>query len=206
MGCPYWAALFIDRPMYIDIFLALVLAFGFYVGYNRGIIKSLFAVVSLIVAVLAAMKLSPLTITFLDNQLSWDPRWIVVLGFVLTFMVVVIAVRYLGKMVEGAMAKLEINFINKMMGGSVSAFLFLVVFSTFIWFMDDVNLISQKTKEESMTYDAVRPVPQMVATLGRQVKPLFQNFWDKTSEAMDKIREEAEENKEEENKNSEDAN
>ena len=192
--------------MYIDIFLALVLAFGFYVGYNRGIIKSLFAVVSLIVAVLAAMKLSPLTITFLDNQLSWDPRWIVVLGFVLTFMVVVIGVRYLGKMVEGAMAKLEINFINKMMGGSVSAFLFLVVFSTFIWFMDDVNLISQKTKEESMTYEAVRPVPQMVATLGRQVKPLFQEFWDKTSEAMDRIREEAEQNKSEELKEGENAN
>ena len=192
--------------MYIDIFLALVLAFGFYVGYNRGIIKSLFAVVSLIVAVLAAMKLSPLTITFLDNQLSWDPRWIVVLGFVLTFMVVVIGVRYLGKMVEGAMAKLEINFINKMMGGSVSAFLFLVVFSTFIWFMDDVNLISQKTKEESMTYEAVRPVPQMVATLGRQVKPLFQEFWDKTSEAMDRIREEAEQNKNQELKEGENAN
>lgn len=192
--------------MYIDIFLGVVLAFGFYVGYSRGIIKSLFAVISLVVAVLAAMKLSPLTITFLDNQLTWDPRWIVVLGFVLTFILVVVAVRYLGKLLEGVLAKLEINFVNKLMGGSVSAFLFLVIFSTFIWFMDDVNLLSDETKEESMTYEIVRPVPQLMAKLGKQAKPLFQNFWDKTAEAMDKIRDEANENEGLKNESDNDSN
>lgn len=185
------------RIMYIDIFLGIVLALGFYVGYSRGVIKSLFAIASIILAILASMKLSPLTISFLEGRLSWDPRWIVVLGFVLTFILVVIGVRYLGTLIEKAMTKLEINFMNKIIGGGLSAALFMVIFSTFVWFMDDVGLLKSETKEKSMTYELIRPVPKAVASLGRQVKPLFQNFWDKTSEAMDKIREDAEKNREE---------
>lgn len=184
--------------MYIDIILGLSLAFGFYVGYSRGIIKSLFAILSLIVAILAAMKLSPLVITFLGNQLSWDPRWIIVLGFVLTFIVVVVAIRYAGKILEKMLIKLEINFMNKILGGAISAFLFLVIFSTFVWFMDEVKLLSPEAKQESMTYELVEPIPQVVAALGQQVKPAFQNFWNKTAEAMDQIRIEAEERQKEE--------
>jgi len=182
--------------MYIDIIFGISIALGFYVGYSRGIIKSLFAIVSLIVAILASMKLSPLMITFLDKQLDWDPRWIIVLGFVLTFILVVVGIRYAGKLIEKLLVKLEINFMNKIMGGSITAFLFLVIFSTFVWFMDEVKLLKEETKKESMTYELVRPIPQVVATLGRQVKPMFQNFWNKTSEAMDQIREDAEERQE----------
>jgi membrane protein required for colicin V production len=179
--------------MILDILLAIILAYGFYVGYSKGIIKALFAILSVLLAVLASMKLSPLMITFLDGLLSWDPRWIIVLGFALTFIIVVIGIRYLGKMIEKTMVKLEINFVNKIIGGGITAGVFLVVFSTFVWFLDDVKLLSEQAKETSMTYNIIRPIPQTVAKIGKKVKPMFQEFWDKTGDAMDRIRIEAEE-------------
>mgnify|MGYP000647495877 CR=1 FL=1 len=115
------------------------------------------------------------------------------LGSILAILIVVIGIRYLGKMIEKTMVKLEINFVNKIIGGGITAGVFLVVFSTFVWFMDDVKLLSEQAKETSMTYTIIRPIPQTVAKIGKEVKPMFQEFWDKTGEAMDRIRIEAEE-------------
>ena len=181
--------------MYIDIVLGVLLAYGFYLGYSRGIIKTAFAVVSLLVAVLAAMKLSPLMIGFLDNLLDWDPRLIVITGFVTTFIVVVIAIRYIGKAIEKLLKSLEINFVNKIAGGVVMSAVFLLLFSSLIWFMDETRLLTERSKEASITYPLIRPIPQGMAQLGQKVKPFFQSFWNKTADAMDQIRENAEERK-----------
>lgn len=186
--------------MYIDIILAILMAYGFYVGYSRGIIKTVFAVVSLLLAILAAMKLSPVMIGFLEGVLSWDPRLIVILGFVLTFIVVVIGVRFLGKAIEKMMASLQINFVNKIAGGAIMSAVFMIVFSCIVWFMDETRLIGEETKRSSISYTFLEPVPQGVAAVGRQVKPFFQSFWNKTADAMDRIREKSEDRRLEESK------
>lgn len=179
--------------MYIDIIVGILLAFGFYVGYSRGIIKTVFAVISLIVAIIAAMKLSPLMITLLDRMVSWDPRLIIITAFVLTFMIVVAAIRFIGISLEKMLSTLKINVINKLAGGVVMSLIALVIFSWFVWLLDEVELLSQRTKQQSITYEYIEPIPESVSALGKQVKPFFQSFWDKTSEAMDKVREEGEE-------------
>ena len=175
--------------MYIDIILGIMVALGFYVGYGRGIIKTVFAILSLLVAVLAAMKLSPIMINFLDRFLTWDPRLIVILGFVLTFIIVVIAIRFLGTLLEKMMAKLQINFVNKLAGGLVMAFVFTLLYSCALWFMDETRLLSPSAKSSSITYVYLKPMPQGVAAAGRKIKPVFESFWNKTAEAMDEVRE-----------------
>jgi membrane protein required for colicin V production len=177
--------------MYIDIILGVLMALGFYIGYSRGIIKTVFAVVSLIVAILAAMKLSPLMINLIDGFLSWDPRLIVVLGFVLTFIVVVIAVRFAGKAFEKVVTKLEINFVNKIIGGAVMSLIFMAIFSCFVWLLDETRLLPSSATATSVTYEFVEAVPYAISSAGQRVKPFFQSFWNKTAEAMDKIREES---------------
>jgi membrane protein required for colicin V production len=179
--------------MYIDIILGILMALGFYIGYSRGIIKTVFAIVSLLMAILAAMKLSPVMISFLDGVLSWDPRLTVILGFVLTFIVVVIAIRFLGNLLEKMMTTLQINFVNKLAGGIVMSAVFMVFFSCVVWFMDETRLLDERTKSSSMSYTILEPLPKGVAALGREVKPFFQSFWNKTADAMDRIREKSEE-------------
>ena len=53
--------------MILDIIFALVLVYGLYLGYPRGIIQSAFAVISVLVAILASMKLSPIMIAILEK-------------------------------------------------------------------------------------------------------------------------------------------
>lgn len=181
--------------MFIDIILAIVMALGFYIGYSRGIIKTVFAILSLLLAVMAAMKLSPIMIGFLDGLVSWDPRLIVIAGFVFTFILVVIVVRFVGKLLEKMLQGLQINFVNKIAGGIVMALVGMIFWSGVIWFMDETKLLHERPKNQSLTYPILVPVPRTVAALGGKVKPFFQEFWNKTADAMDRIREEQEERK-----------
>ena len=67
--------------MIIDLAALLLVLYGFYVGYTRGIIKTVFALVSLIIGIVAALSLSPLVIDFLQGFLPWHPGLIFVIGF-----------------------------------------------------------------------------------------------------------------------------
>ena len=51
--------------MIFDIIVICLIALGFYLGYNRGLIKTVFDTLSLFIAVLAALKLSPIVINLL---------------------------------------------------------------------------------------------------------------------------------------------
>lgn len=176
--------------MLLDIIFALILVYGLYLGYTRGIIQSAFAVISVLIAILASMKLSPIMIAILEKYLSWDPRILVVLGFALTFLFVMIGIRLIGKSLENLMKGLQINAINQIAGALVMGGLFTVIFAWFLALLTTLNLIGERTKEESMSWPFLSEVPEKSRDLAQSLEPVFQGFWDKVSEAMDKVKEE----------------
>lgn len=46
-----------NKNMILDVFVAIVVSLGFYLGYSRGLIKTVFDSLSLIIGILAALKL-----------------------------------------------------------------------------------------------------------------------------------------------------
>ena len=177
--------------MLLDILLALFVAYGFYIGFTRGIINSVFAVVSLIIAVLAAMKLSPIAIMGLEKIWDADPRVLIIVGFVVTFLLVLIAIRLIGRGLEKLFESAKINFVNKIAGGTLLAIVFLITFSWIVWFLNEVRLVGDNTKESSITYALIEPIPRKSQKVISGLRPLFKDFWDKTGKAMDKVRDQS---------------
>lgn len=177
--------------MILDIVYALVLVYGLYLGYTRGIIHTAFAVISVLVAILASMKLSPVMISILERYLSWDPRILVVLGFALTFAFVMIGIRLLGTGLEHLVKGLQINVLNQIAGGVLMGGLFTVVFAWFLALLVTLNLLGEKTRSESLSWPVLQQVPDRSRELAQSLEPVFKGFWDKVSEALDKVREEA---------------
>ena len=176
--------------MILDIVFALVLVYGLYLGYTRGIIQSAFAVISVLVAILASMKLSPIMISILEKYLSWDPRIRVVLGFALTFLFVMVGIRLIGKSIEKLLKGLNINFINQLAGAVVMGGLFSVIFAWFLALLVSMNLIAPTTLNESMSYPVLKEVPEQSREMAQSLEPIFKGFWDKVAEAMDHVNEE----------------
>ncbi len=174
--------------MILDIVVAIVVAFGFYTGYSRGLIKTVFDTLSLIIGIVAALKLSPLVINWIEKIIHTSPAITFLIGIVITFLAVMAIIRFIGNKLEDVFEAANINFINKIAGGGVQALFFAFLLSMGLWLMNSLNVLNPNTKESSITYSLLEPLPEAGKGVFTKLKPVFSNFWDKTIETMDKIK------------------
>jgi len=178
--------------MILDVVVAIVVCLGFYLGYSRGLIRTVFDTLSLIVAIVAALKLSPITINILQSIIKTSPALTFLLGVVITFIGVIALIRFLGKKLESILEAVNINFINKLAGGALQAIFFAYLMSLSIWLLTTINVLNEGIRNTSITYSLLEPLPEKGRNVFKSLKPMFKGFWDKTLEAMDAIKEKSE--------------
>jgi len=179
--------------MVLDILTGILVAFGFYQGFSKGLIKTVFATLSVLVAVVAALKLSPIVISILQNTLSFSPALLFVIGFVLTFIITMALVRFIGNKLEKLFEALHIGGINKLLGGGVLGLFYAILISFGVYFADKISLISDEQKEASFTYELLEPLPRISQGIGESLKPMFNEFWTALINTMDSIKDKGEE-------------
>ena len=181
--------------MILDIIVGLVVAFGFYAGFSRGLVKTVFDTASLVIGIIAAMILSDYTISVLDSVFNISPQFTYIIGLVLTFILVMAIVRFIGRRIEDILEAANVNVVNKVAGGVVQGLFFAFLLSLMVWTLGNYNVLKPETKENSVTYPYLEPLPEAGKSVFNAVKPVFQNFWDRTVEAMESIAEKAPEEK-----------
>lgn len=181
-----------QQAMVLDIIVALVVAFGFYTGYSRGLIKTVFDTLSLAIGIIASLKLSPIVIGVLEGIVKTSPAITFLIGIVITFLAVMALVRFVGRKLESILEAANINFVNKLAGGALQGLFFAFLLSLGLWLMNNLNILNPDTKERSMTYSLLEPLPEAGKGVFMAVKPVFSSFWNKTIETMDKIKDKAE--------------
>ncbi|MBK6362304.1 MAG: CvpA family protein [Saprospiraceae bacterium] len=174
--------------MILDVFVAIVVSLGFYLGYSRGLIKTVFDSLSLIIGILAALKLSPIVINILQSFLKISPAMTFLLGVVITFIGVLALIRFFGKKIESALEAVNINFINKIAGGVLQSLFFAYLLSLAFWLLSTIKVLSPEVQKASMTYSLLEPLPEKGKKVFVSLRPVFQGFWDKAIEAMDNIK------------------
>ena len=175
--------------MILDIIAALVISYGAYVGYSRGIIKTVFDTLSIVIAIVASLKLSPIIINIVDSIFHTSPSISFIIGIVLTFILVMALVRFIGKKLENIFESANINFVNKIAGAGFQGLFFAFILSMVLWLGDRLNVINEQTKQESVSYSLLEPLPEKSQAVFEKLKPVFQDFWDKTLEVMDDVKE-----------------
>lgn len=188
--------------MLIDILFLVFAGFGFYTGYNKGIVRTVVTTFSLIVAVLAAFRFSPYVTEGLMSVFNSTSSSMFLVGFALTFILVILGIRTIVKLVEKGFKAANINFVNKIAGGLLTGAIATLVLSLFLWFGDNAGLINSKAKQQSLTYESLEAFPGVVKDFANKVKPKAKEFYEKTKDSIDESREKARE-KEEERKNNE---
>ena len=178
--------------MALDIIIALVVALGFYLGFNRGLIKTVFDTLSLLIGLLAALMLSPTVITLVEQVVS-NKALSIVIGIVITFIGVMALIRFIGKKLEDVFKTVNINFINKLAGGAVQGLFFALLLSLLLGLMANLEVLNPRTAQNSTGYRLLEPLPEHSKVLFEKAKPIFKDFWEKTVEAMEAVKEKGEE-------------
>ncbi len=174
--------------MIIDLIVAIFVTMGFYLGYSRGLIKTVFDTLSLIIGILAALKLSPIMIDLLQQILTTSPALTFILGIILTFVLVMSIIRFIGRKFEYILESLNINFINKMAGGAIQGLFFAYLLSMGLLLLNTINVLNPATKSASITYPLIEPLKERGSSILSKAKPIFSGFWNKTLETMDEVK------------------
>ncbi len=174
--------------MTLDIIAALVIAYGAYVGYSRGIIRTIFDTVSILVAILVTMKFAPIAIDLVYKITHFPPAISFITGVVLTFIGVMALVRFIGQRLEGLLKAIHVNFVNKMAGAALQGLFFALILSFILLFAERIDFLKESTKKGSISYAVLRPLPDHAYRVFHKLQPAFSDLWDKTMDAMDSVK------------------
>ena len=147
----------------LDLILGILLLIGLVRGFFRGFLVELAGLIALVAGIYAAIYFSDGTLSFLKTFLDWEPRYLKVLAFALTFLVVVIAISLLARLLTKVMDLMALGIVNKLLGGIFGLVKMAFIVSVFFMFVNQsvsVN-IGQETKENSLLY----PTIEMIAPL-----------------------------------------
>ena len=143
----------------LDIIILIPLLLWARQGYNKGLIISLASFAALILGLYFAFFFSDFTANKLTEHFTIDKEYIAVISFVVTFVVVVIAVVLIGNVLQKFIDVLMLGFLNKAAGavfGILKGALYLSILIFVINYFDAADvLIKQKYRDGSMLFKRV---------------------------------------------------
>ena len=167
----------------IDIILAALLLFGFVRGLMKGLFVELASLVSLVAGVYGAIHFSYFVGDFLKDSVDWDEKYISIVAFAVTFIVIVIVISLLGKLFTKVADFASLGILNKLLGGVFGALKLGLILSVLLIVFDKLNstipFVNKEQTEDSILYKPVKELAPMI----------FPNFL-KVDEGEDKQTEE----------------
>lgn len=174
--------------MAIDIFLLIAIGYGFYIGQQRGIVKTILTAIIYLLGIMAAFKLAPIISSALFTLFKNESPMVILSGFGIAFILVLVVARFLSKGIENLLQVAHINTLNKIAGGLVLAAVLVLFYSVLVWFADEAHLIEEKSKRQSVSYSFLITCPARAKNLGVAVAPFFEGYWDQSEELLLKLK------------------
>lgn len=144
---------------FIDIALAALLVFGLIKGLRNGLFVELASLVAFFVGIYAAVKFSYLAKALLEEAVSWSPKTVQLTAFVLTLVVVVVAIHLLAKIFTGIADFAFLGWLNTLGGGVFAVLKTVLLLGIVLSLFQKVNLnnmlVSQETQENSLLFHPI---------------------------------------------------
>jgi len=164
--------------MVIDILFALFLVAGFISGYRKGIVHSIFAVLALFFGLMVALRFSHDLAVVLYEWFNTGSALIPFIAFLLLFIGVCIVLRVLSWLVEKVLNLVFLGFFNQLAGGILWLVIMTLIFSTVLWFFNQMNFISPEVKAGSFTYNYLITLAPLVIDFTGDLMPFIEGIFD----------------------------
>ena len=170
--------------MVFDILFVVAIGLGFWWGYQKGIIYSLFSLAAYFIGIIAALKFSYVLVKFLQGTISIGPRGIAIVAFVLVFILIVLLVRLIAWVLEQILKSFSLNLVNQLIGGVIFSLISLYILCVGIWFLNKWDIIPAKQKMNSHVYPYIWNIAPAVVEYSGKVVPMVRTSFDDLEEAM----------------------
>lgn len=150
----------------IDLILIIPIAWFTYKGFSKGFIIEIASLMALLIGIYAAVHFSFYTTDFLRNQFSLTNKYMGIISFVLTFVLVILLVLLFGRTLENIIKAGQMGFLNKAAGALFGLFKVVFVLSILILALTNFEmeniLVKEKYQQGSLLYKPIKKVAPAV--------------------------------------------
>ena len=149
---------------FIDLILILIILLFAIQGFRKGLIYEVASLAGLILGIYASFHFANYLESYLTDYLNVPEKYSTVTAFILIFLLVVIALHFVGKIIENIIDLVALGFINKLAGIVFGLAKGIVLLSLAFLILDhfDKELISKENKEESFFYKPIASVAPLL--------------------------------------------
>jgi membrane protein required for colicin V production len=177
-------------PM-IDIFFCLILFLAIVRGWRKGLILGSFSLVCGLIGLAAAVKLSAVLASHMKSGLHMTSRWLPVIAFILVFVMVILLIRWSGKLLEKLISLAMMGWLNKLGGILLFTLLYLSVYSIILFYGTKTRIITHRAVEGSHIYSLIAPFgPAVIRFItgfipyGQDMFTTLEGFFDKIAQRV----------------------
>lgn len=165
----------------LDIILAVLLIYGLYKGFTKGLFVEIASLLSLLVGLYGAIHFSYFIGDWLKTKVEWDGKYIQIVAFMLTFIIILIIVSLIGKLLTKIIDAAQLGIINKIAGavfGTAKIALIISVILTIFGKMNDtITFVNKETLDKTILYKRVKDfAPTVFPSILEQVENLKKEY------------------------------
>ncbi|TDN88105.1 membrane protein required for colicin V production [Salegentibacter sp. 24] len=159
----------------IDIVLALILLYGLVRGFFRGLLAEIASLVGIVAGIYGAIHFSYILSSFFSENMGWDSRYLNLIAFAITFILILFLVTLAGKILTKMAGFAALGIVNKLLGGVFGllkmGFIASVVIMFFAATNEEIDLVDQESLEASKLYKPVKVIaPIILPSVIREAK------------------------------------
>jgi membrane protein required for colicin V production len=171
----------------IDLFFFIIVLLALIQGWRKGLILALFSMVCGLIGLAAAVKLSAVVASHLKSDLHLSTRWLPVIAFILVFIIVILIIRWSGRLLERLIRLVLLEWLNKIGGILLFLVLYFSIYSIILFYGTRTRFISRAAIDNSHFYSLIAPFGPAVIRFITAFIPFGQDMFVALEGFFDKI-------------------
>ncbi|MFN8211952.1 MAG: CvpA family protein [Bacteroidales bacterium] len=147
---------------WIDAVIVIILILAAVRGFINGFVKEVASLLALILGIWGAIKFSSFTAEKLYDYFDLTGKYVGIMAFIITFILIVIAIHFLGMLVDKLMKAIALGFVNRLVGivfGVLKSVLIMSVIFVVLNAVDSHRHFLPKDKiEKSFLYNPISDI------------------------------------------------
>ncbi|GET20330.1 membrane protein required for colicin V production [Prolixibacter denitrificans] len=145
----------------LDIILGAILVFAAIRGFQKGFFIELASIAALLLGIWGAVEFSGFTAYYLHSVFDWNPEHLGLIAFILTFILVVVAVHLVARLADTLFKAIALGMLTRLAGVVVGVLKAAFIISVLLILIEMVgqytfNLIPPEKANNSVLYKPLR--------------------------------------------------
>lgn len=171
--------------MIVDIILVIILIFGAFRGFQKGLLLELIQILAFFIAIIAGFKLMEWGAQYVSRYVE-QTGLAMFISFFVIFIVIILTLNLIGTALKKLINLTLLGSIDDAAGAIIGLLKWALTISILIWIFGFFNVsISEEYTSSAMVYPFVKSIAPYLFELFSGVAPYFRELFDQGKEAFE---------------------